>query len=201
MLKPCSILGSGAILTKHGFKFSDRPRFVVIPGPLFQTMAYEINHITFKQIYNEHFKALVYFAIKKGVMQETAEDFVSDKFMKLWELKSGFDDPDKIKAFLYVSVYNAIKNFQKTRRIVLVEYVEEIEDEIYCNEIETSVLQTIMDEINSLPPMCCTIFKKRVFNGESYQQIMDELNIAYRTVDSHYQRARMILKTKIKFPV
>lgn len=159
---------------------------------------YQINHDTFKQLWNEHFKPLVYLCRKKNVGQY-GEDIVCDKFVKLWEQRDQFKEPLKVKAFLYISVMNAIRNQWKRSKTVELDF--DVEQEAVLGEIETAILSEIYKEIENLPSACKAVFKKRVFEFKSYKEIMEELNIKFNSVDSHYQRARTLLRKRIRYEI
>jgi RNA polymerase sigma-19 factor, ECF subfamily len=158
---------------------------------------FEINDTTFRQLYDEHFKNLVFFAMKFTHSKEPAEDIVADKFVKLWELRSGFNDARKCKAFLYMSVANASRNYCKyNKRLIHLDFdIEQIE----AHEIDMAVVKRVMEEIEKLPPMCKGVFKKRLFDKKPYTLIGQELNIAYGTINTHYTRARNIIKKKVRY--
>lgn len=160
---------------------------------------YEINHDTFKQLWDEHFRPLVYLCRKYKVHKD-AEDIVMDKFTKLWEMRNRFTAPIKVKAFLYVSVMNAIRNQWKLiGRIVEFDYSEDVESGAPLEEIEASVIKSMYDEIEKLPPVCKTVFKMRMFDGKTHDQICKELNRAYNTVDNQFTRAKQLLRKRIRY--
>lgn len=155
----------------------------------FLIMSFEINDTTFRALYNEHFKPLVYFARKKGMADP--EDMVTDKFAKLWEQRTAFTDQQSIKGFLYISVHNAIKNYYKHQskkkyKIILLAEMGDIEDEIVINEIETQVLKLIINEIEKLPPLCKRIVKMKINEGKKNPYIAQLLNLSIKTVENHF---------------
>jgi len=161
---------------------------------------FQVNDITFRKLYDEHFKNLVFFAMRFTVDKEPAEDIAANKFVKLWELRAGFDDAHKCKAFLYKSVANECRNYCK-RSKKTIPLIFDIEETIEAHEINMAVIARIKQEIENLPPVCKSVFKKRIFDQKKMETICKELNMAYSTVDNQYQRARKIIIKNIGYEI
>src|SRR5699024_430621 len=67
-----------------------------------------------KAAMNLYNRPLMYFAMQYVKKQEVAEEVVSDVFIKLWENRNRFENLNKLRAFLYISVKNASLNHVRT---------------------------------------------------------------------------------------
>lgn len=55
----------------------------------------------FKEVYEEYFTALKYFAMRYVKDEEVACDLLQDVFIKLWEKGDRFEDEMQLKTYLY----------------------------------------------------------------------------------------------------
>jgi RNA polymerase sigma factor (sigma-70 family) len=112
------------------------------------------NDHSFKNVFDEHYSALCYFAEKLVQDSPAAEDIVEDVFLKLWQKEPDFDKHKNIKAVLYIAVKNACLDFIKMRRrntdkINGLGYLVEQETETYALKemIRTEILKDLYAEL------------------------------------------------------
>ena len=60
----------------------------------------------FKEVYEEYFTALKYFAMRYVKDEEVACDLLQDVFVKLWEKGDRFENVIQLKTYLYRIVRN-----------------------------------------------------------------------------------------------
>lgn len=148
-----------------------------------------------------HYKGLCYFASRMLQDSMEAEEIVSDCFYKLWERRQTFETAAKIKAFLYISCRNACLNqLKKIRRKTQPEQeylrqLEEADEMVLYEVIETEILTLLSQEIEELPDKCREIFKLIYFDGRKTDEIANELGLSVQTVRNHKTRAIELLKT------
>lgn len=154
-------------------------------------------------LYALHFKTLCHFANKLILDLPQAEDIVADSYIKLWNIRSNFDTLVNIRAFLYITVRNACFNFlRQTKRTTAAQreilYLHRNEsDLIEFSEIETSLLDKIYAEIESLPKQCREVFKLFYLQQMTTIEIARHMNLSRNTVQNHKIRATKLLRTAL----
>jgi RNA polymerase sigma-70 factor (family 1) len=148
-----------------------------------------------------HYRSLCYFAGRLLQDHLEAEDIVSDCFFKLWEKKQDFETATNIKAFLYISCRNACLNhLKKIKRKTAIQekyfnQMEEDEETIDYEMIETEILTLLSKEIEILPEKCREVFKLLYIEGRKTDEIALQLGLSVQTVRNHKTRAVEILRT------
>lgn len=147
-----------------------------------------------------HYRSLCYFANRLLQDNMEAEDIVSDCFCKLWEKKEDFETASNIKAFLYISCRNACLNhLKKVKRKTAIQEqyfskVEEGEETILYELVETEILTLLSKEIETLPDKCREVFKLIYLEGRKTDEIALQLGLSVQTVRNHKTRAVELLK-------
>ncbi len=159
------------------------------------------DRLALKHIFGLYYKALCYFAVNLVSDQAQAEDIVADSFVKLWKLRKNFDTLTNVRAFLYITVRNASFNFlQHARRVTAAQremlYLFQMDaQELHFHEIETSLLEKIYLEIESLPRQCREVFKLFYLERLDTTQIAKRMGLSRNTVQNHKIRAVKLLRT------
>ena len=156
----------------------------------------------FELIYEHYYADLCVYALRFFNSTEEAKDIVQQTIIKIWEQKEKLQKTEYLKTYIFKCVHNACLN--KIREIK-VQYVSESEeflqnlkfeftDELIskeqCLEIEEAIAQ--------LPAQCRTVLELNRYQGMSYKEIAEKLNISHRTVDSHLTHATRFLKNRLK---
>ena len=144
----------------------------------------------FEYVFIQFYNSLCYFADKYVCDKEAAQDIVQEVFTWFYEKRNSFDSLLAVKSYLYGSVYNKAINFLKTNRNQAA-----IREEF---QIETEVFEEIFQAIEELPTECKRIFKMSYIEGKSTKSIMETLEIAESTIKTQRQRAKKILKDRLK---
>lgn len=147
-----------------------------------------------------HYKPLLYFAEQIVQNSSEAEDIVSDCFFKLWQRNQGFETPQKIKAFLFISCRNACLNYIQHQKVktgaheIYLRDSQESEENMLSLMIKTEVLDFINKEIEELPNKMQEIFKMIYFQGKNTNEIAMELQLSVQTVRNQKTKAIDMLK-------
>lgn len=144
------------------------------------------------------------FSIVKS--KETAEEIVSDVFVKLWKKNDQLLHVDNLRLYLFTATKNYSLNYivkQSKRHLLNYEneecrncnedYCDFSPEEIYIsNETESMVNKAIRD----LPPQCRKIFEMVRVEGLQYKDVANALKISRFTVRNQVVIAsRRISKT------
>ena len=151
--------------------------------------------------FNLHHKSLSYFALRIIDDNNEAEDIVANCFVKLWELREKFENPDKLKSFLFVSCRNACLNHLrnlKVRTSAQQAYFHELENsekDVLYRIVESEVLQMLHKEIELLPDNYRAVFSRIYYDHRKTDDIANELGISIQTVRNYKARAVEMLRT------
>ena len=163
-----------------------------------------------RDIYDEHYRRLCFYAGKYVKDTEDAKDIVQNVLVNLWKRNIAFSTPTALKAYLYTTVYNSClnhlkaicvrNNYRKQNR----ETAEEIEEHNYMTDrIESEVMWELLTAIDSLPEECQKVFKLSYMEGCDIAEVARSLNISPHTVKSQRARAKKLLQERLKdlFPL
>lgn len=133
-----------------------------------------------------------------------AEDIVEDVFLKLWNRAVVFKDEEHLKASLYRSIQNACLNFLKInkrafdRNSVFTKEQGEYEEATYLSEItRNEIIAELYAAISELPSQARKVIIKTYIEGQSNQEVADELGISINTVKNHKQNGLVLLRSKL----
>lgn len=152
------------------------------------------------KLYN---KSLFYFARQLVDNDGQAEDIVADAFIKLWQKNNDFDSLSAIRSFMYVTVRNGCCNYLKhvKRKTAsheeILHLTKDEEDYIESKMVKANLLEIILEEVESLPPIRRKIFKMIYLEDLSIFEIATKLGITVDTVRVQKARALHGLRTAI----
>ena len=123
-----------------------------------------------------------------------AEELVQDVYVSIWQNRAGIDPHGNFKIYLLKAVKNKALNYlkhQKTISNLLIDI------ELSSVEIKTphdimkddEIGKAIAQSLASLPEKCRLVFALNRFDGFSYRQIAELLDISLKTVETHMGRA------------
>jgi RNA polymerase sigma-70 factor (ECF subfamily) len=153
-------------------------------------------------VYKANYLALCYFAFKLVNDREEAQDIVMDTFTTLIN-KSGFDNCQSAKSFLFTAVHNrCIDHMRKQRAKTNYHNFLESSNDIFeaagnKEMLIAEVLQAIHKEIENLPEQRRVIFKAIYFEGKKTAAIAAELNISQQTVLNQKTKAIQSIKISL----
>ncbi len=155
----------------------------------------------FKEIFNEFFSSLYYYALRIISDQQVAEDIVQEIFMDLWKKKDEVYI-NKIANYLYTSVRFKCMNHIRHEKVkntfsekTLRENETQVDESIIM--IEEEMVKEINKLIDTMPDQRKKVFKLYL-DGFSQDEIAKELSISVNTVKTHKLKARQFLRTQLK---
>ncbi|HVK49305.1 MAG TPA: RNA polymerase sigma-70 factor [Pseudobacter sp.] len=153
-----------------------------------------------KELFNQLYKPLIYFAEKLVNNKQEAEDIVATSFFKLTGRIEQFSSSRDVKAFLYVTTRNEcldylrrIARFERSQDQLqyLMDYTDaQADDEM----LRARILQEVYNEIEQLPPQCKKIFKLIYTRGMTTREIAEELELSPQTVLNQKAKALNLLR-------
>ena len=146
--------------------------------------------LAFNEIFKQFHKAIFYFANKLIENREEAEDIAQVTFIKLWEHRTQFDSPEKLKAFIYITARNRCLDYIKLRKaresdIKIIQYLSQKETEIENRIIKADILRSVFFHVESLPKKQQMIFKMFYWENKSFGEIEEILNMSQANIRMH----------------
>ena len=159
------------------------------------------NTKAFDQIYNRHWKNLYIYTFNVLQNKELCEDIVQEVFVGLYK-NIQKTTIAQLKGYLFKSAkFQIIKQIKKSavrnkylEQFNKVLFVNETEDSIHFQELESSLNQAI----SQLPEKCREIFILSKLQGQSHQEIAQSLSISVQTVKNQLSKALRILRDDLK---
>jgi RNA polymerase sigma-70 factor (ECF subfamily) len=143
----------------------------------------------YKQLYDLLFSQLHYFSATIVRSNESAEEIVSDVFIKVWQLRNKLMEIENLRVYLYTITKNFSLNYitrnSKQTTINLDETdigpaVDVQGPAELC--ISADMIIQIKKIIQQLPPRCRIIFQLVKEDGMKYKEVAEILNISVLTV-------------------
>lgn len=168
---------------------------------------YNSKVIAFDLLYEHYFVLLCLFASKYNILNRSVEDIVQDVFLKVWQSDSIYEDPEKMKAHLYVMTRNHCLNLLR-KDVQLNKYSDKVKNDYeqqfkrqeewseqeLLRLIQNELATKIKESIDSLPPPSGSIFKLSYFERLKESEIAAKLKISIATVKKHKSKAKKLLK-------
>ena len=154
-------------------------------------------------LFKRHYKPLCYFAWQLTGDKAEAEDIAGEVFIKLWRKHADFESLSNVRAFLYIAARNAcfdyLKHIQRKNasHAALLYLAEDSEDYIQSRMARAEILQLILYEVETLPPVRRQIFKMIYLEDLTTAQIAEKLHITADTVRVQKARAVNSLRTQV----
>jgi RNA polymerase sigma-70 factor (ECF subfamily) len=155
-----------------------------------------------EELFRLYYTPLVRFAYQKVQSSDVAEDLVQEVFFKLWNQRDSIRITTSLKSYLYTATKNlSLNELQKTKRHAELNQVYSEQQEQYVpgmSEEDAAIWdQRIQEAVSTLPTRCQEVFRLSRFEGLTYQEIADSLNISPKTVENQMGKALSVLREKL----
>jgi RNA polymerase sigma-70 factor (ECF subfamily) len=135
------------------------------------------------------------FIVKNIRHTEDAQDIVQSAFEKLWVNRAQVL-PEKAKSYLFTVAYHQmIDHIRKSNKMPLAEETSIPHQPI--NQEQAELKQLLMRAVNQLNPTQKSLVLLKDYEGYSYQEIAEIMNLSDSQVKVYLHRARLILKNKL----
>lgn len=175
---------------------------------LVSKIAGEDNSIAYKQLFQLYHQRLFQFAYSITHSKETAEEIVSDVFLKIWLKRKSLVKIQNKHLYLYICTKNhAINRLIKDKKnkfFSLDECLVEIRSIYFDPEqlmITAEMVRRVQQVILQLPPKCQMIFKLVREDGLKYKEVAELLGISPKTVENQMTIALRKMDQAIGFDI
>jgi len=143
----------------------------------------------------EHSNGVYRFILKNLRITQDAEDIVQSAFEKLWINRERVT-PLKAKSYLYTIAYHQMIDVirKENKKPTTNEYMEV--DQV-THQTSSELKQNLLSAINQLNPTQKSLVLLKDYEGYSYQEIGEIMNLSESQVKVYLHRARLFLKTKL----
>jgi RNA polymerase sigma-70 factor (family 1) len=147
--------------------------------------------VAYKELFLLYHARLISFAATITKSKETAEEVISDVFVKLWIKRSSLTRITNFHLYIYIITKNlSINCLLKQKRETTFSFDDAVVEFRSCYQdpeeslISSEMIQRLRLSIESLPPKCQLIFKLVKEDGLKYKEVAELLNLSVKTVEN-----------------
>jgi RNA polymerase sigma-70 factor (ECF subfamily) len=164
----------------------------------------EDNQLALKSIFNSYYNS-VYSSVFRIIQESNlAEDLTQEVFIRLWGKRKSIEIHGELGPYLRrMAVNEALGHIRKNKKFAITDQVEELdklssyydaETELNYKELSTAVQAAL----NKLPSKCRVVFNLSRFEGLSYKEISEQLEISIKTVENQIGKALKVMRENLK---
>ena len=166
------------------------------------------DQLAYKELFTSFYSYLFPFALGIVKSKESAEEVVSDIFIKIWEKRDVLEKISNLKVYLYVATRNLAFNYADKQKRSATNSIDEFSVEFKSRYfdpeqllITADMMALIEKEIDRLPPKCRIIFKLVKEDNLKYKEVAEILNISAKTVENQLAIALHKIGNAIRFDI
>ena len=162
----------------------------------------EGDQFAFQQLYLSYSPKIYQKVLQLVKQTELAEEILQDVFVKVWEKRASLDHQKSFRSFLFVIAKNLVVDlFRRAAldRQMLERFIVEHTELYYpfdsLDESEQQRKLIIQKALDTLSPQRKKIYTLVKLEGNTYDQVAQQLGISSSTVNDHVVKATKSLKT------
>lgn len=179
---------------------------VALLRKLIDAIAYRDDTAAYKELFLLYHKRLLNFSATITHSRESAEEVVSDVFMKIWLNRKTLSAIENFHLYIYVVTKNLSINQhlkEKKKETFSLDEIQIDVKNIYADPeqlmITAEMQKRITAAILSLPPKCQLIFKLIREDGLKYKEVAELLHLSPKTVENQMTIALKKITESIRF--
>ncbi|WP_157986624.1 RNA polymerase sigma-70 factor [Chitinophaga alhagiae] len=172
---------------------------------LWQRVWQEGDHRAFEEMFHCCYQGLVRFAVEYVNSRESAEEIVSDIFMKLWTGRQGYQEVLHIEKYLFTAVRNQSLNYLRKfsgYRVVSTDSPEQLSIVSSHDPYKASEWKELLAQLDAavemLPPRRRKIFRLIREEGFRPKEVAEIMNLSHRTVETQLFNAVKTLHKELQ---
>jgi len=133
---------------------------------------------------------------------ERAQEIAQDIFVKIWSSREKLSGVDSFSNYLFIVSRNEIISSLRKKETIFTDPTDDLTEAFFVPDQQLQYKETnqrLLKAIEQLPPTRRIVFKMSRFEGKSYQEIGEELNISRNGVKDHIVKALNFLRTNLRF--
>lgn len=157
-----------------------------------------MTELEYNQCVNQYADNVYRFIVKNLRHEEDARDIVQSAFEKMWRNRDSVESA-KSKSFLFTVAYNQmIDHIRKAKRVQLKEEFEE--DGRSQQQRNSNLKKTLMEALNRLNETQKSLVMLKDYEGYSYEEIGQIMDLTESQVKVYLHRARLALRNYLVSP-
>lgn len=158
------------------------------------------NQQSMYRLYKLYVQAMYNTCIRMISSQLDAEDIIQESFISAFNNLKKFRGESSFGSWLKRIVINKSISFLRTQKLEFtdVDHLQIVENESDENNFPTIDPIKVHETIKSLPEKARLVLNLYLLEGFRHKEIADILNISESTSKSQYQRAKKLLRDKLK---
>lgn len=158
----------------------------------------------FEVLFKRHYKPLCRRVNSMLNDEEATEDVVQQLFIKIWESRETLQTPDSVAAYLFTAARNRALNYIKSQsrkssnETPLTHLHDEADNRTEENMDAKELQKALYAAIDALPEKRREVFVLSRFEGKSYKEIAEIMQISVKTVEAQMGKALSTLREFIK---
>jgi len=150
----------------------------------------------FNNCVDAHSDGVYRFIVKNLGHEADAQDIVQSAFEKLWVNRAKVET-EKAKSYLFTIAYHQmIDHIRKDKRNNTTDNFEEVKSNVNISA-NGELKQILLKAINELNPTQKSLVLLKDYEGYSYQEIGEIMDLSEIQVKVYLHRARLLLKEKL----
>ena len=162
--------------------------------------------VAYKELFILYHARLIHFSCLITGTRESAEEVVSDVFMKFWNNRHSLTRIENFHLYAYIATKNRSINYlqrqNREKTFSLDDMVVEFRSLYYDPEqlmITAEMFSRIRQAISLLPPRCQLIFKLIREDGLKHREVAELLNLSLKTVENQMTIALRKIGQSVEF--
>jgi RNA polymerase sigma-70 factor (ECF subfamily) len=133
----------------------------------------------------------------------TAEDLAQEVFVRLWEKRYQLEIQGEFGPYLRRMAINEALGYLRKNKKYSIEDIDEqfdlsSESSSDAQQAHSELKEAVGEAMNKLPPKCRLVFSLSRFDGLSYKEIGEQMNISIKTVENQMGKALKIMRELLR---
>jgi RNA polymerase sigma-70 factor (family 1) len=166
------------------------------------------DQLAYKELFTSFYPFLFHFVTGIVKSRQSAEEIVSDLFMKIWEKRKTLEEIQNLRVYCFVAARHlSINQLEKQKR----QHSVNIEDykgrlvhmapDPEQSMISAEMLRRVHEVVEELPPRCKLSFKLVKEYGFKYREAAEILQVSEKTIESQLTIALRKISSAIHFDI
>ncbi len=171
-------------------------------------IAHHDDQWAYQELFSQFYCSLTKFAFSLIKSKQSAEEVVSDVFMKIWEKRATLEQIENLRVYLFVATRNTALNYLDKQKKSCTINLDELQAEPRCTYVDgeqmlvtAELMLRIHREIDRLPPKCRTIFKLVKEDQLRYKEVAEILHVSVKTVENQLAIALRKIGAAVSFDI